>query len=179
MEVGGGGGTSVNSKHFDVGQNVHPIEGEEDEEETSALNKRLREAKNHVWKRWRHEYVHSLMETHRITRKTAKAPDIGEIALIVADEKNRTKWKKGRVMRHVRGRDGVIRGVILLHKGHHIERPLTLVCPLEIKGPVATEDAPLQLTPGSQQTERFRFRRQAAENAKEKIRLIITDDDND
>ena len=30
------------------GQNAHPIEGEEDEEETSALNKRLREAKNHA-----------------------------------------------------------------------------------------------------------------------------------
>ena len=57
------------------GQNAHLIEGEEDEEETSALNKRLREAKNHAWKRWRHEYVHSLMETHRITRKTAKVPD--------------------------------------------------------------------------------------------------------
>ena len=43
------------------GQNAHLIEGEEDEEETSALNKRLREAKNHAWKRWRREYVHSLI----------------------------------------------------------------------------------------------------------------------
>ena len=51
------------------GQNAHLIEGEEDEEETSALNKRLREAKNHAWKRWRHEYVHSLMETHRLTAR--------------------------------------------------------------------------------------------------------------
>ena len=67
----------------------------------------------------------------------------------------------------------------MLHEGHHIERPLSLVCPLEIKGPVATEEAPLQLTPGSQQTERFRIRRQAAETAKEKIRLITTDDDDD
>ena len=41
------------------GQNANPIEGEEDEEETSALNKRLREAKNYTWKRWRQEYVHS------------------------------------------------------------------------------------------------------------------------
>ena len=82
-------------------------------------------------------------------------------------------------MRHVQGRDGDIRGVILRHKGHYIERPLSLVCPLEIKGPVTTEDTPLQLTPGSQQTERFRIRRQAAETAKEKIRLITTDDDDD
>ena len=46
------------------GQNAHPIEGREDEEETSAVKKRQREAKNHACKRWRHEYVHSLMETH-------------------------------------------------------------------------------------------------------------------
>ena len=71
------------------GQNAHSIEGEEDEEETSALNKRLREAKNHAWKRWRNEYVHSLMETPRISCKAAKVPDIRKIVLIVADEKNR------------------------------------------------------------------------------------------
>ena len=90
------------------GQNAHPIEGEEDEEETSALNKWLREAKNHAWKRWRHEYVHSLKETHRITRKTAKVPDIREIVLIVADKKNRGEWKKGKVVRHIREKDGVV-----------------------------------------------------------------------
>ena len=39
------------------GQNAHANEGEEDEEETSALNKRLREAKNHAWSSWRHEYI--------------------------------------------------------------------------------------------------------------------------
>ena len=35
------------------GQNAHANEGEE----TSALNKRLREAKNHAWNSWRHEYI--------------------------------------------------------------------------------------------------------------------------
>ena len=152
---------------------------EEDRDEVSKLHKQLKEAKQHVWKRWKREYIHSLLESHQNNRKIGPIPDIGEIVLVVGDEKNRAKWKKGRVMRHVRGRDGVIRGVILLHKGHHIERPQSLVCPLEIKGPVATEDVPLQLTPGSQQTERFRIRRQAAETAKEKIRLITTDDDDD
>ena len=79
------------------GQNANPIEGEGDEEETSALNRRLREAKNYAWKRWRHGYVHSLVETYRITRKTVKVPYIGEIVLIVADEKNRRAWKNGKV----------------------------------------------------------------------------------
>ena len=152
---------------------------EEDRDEVSKLHKRLKEAKQHAWKRWKCKYIHSLLESHQVNRKIGPMPDIGEIVLVVGDEKNRAKWKKGRVMRHVRGRDGVIRGVILLHKGHHIERPQSLVCPLEIKGPVATEDIPLQLMPGSQQTECFRIRRQAAETAKEKIRLITVDDDDD
>ena len=36
------------------------------------------------------------METHRITRKTTKLPDIGEIALIVADEKKSRRVEKGK-----------------------------------------------------------------------------------
>ena len=45
-------------------------------------------------------------------------------------------WRveKGKVSRLVQGKDGVVRGVVLLHKGHTIERPLQLVCPLEIRG---------------------------------------------
>ena len=80
------------------GQNAHPLEGEEDEDETSALNKRLKETKNYAWKRWRHEYVHSLLESHRINRKTAKVPDVGEKVLVVGDEKNRGERKKGKVV---------------------------------------------------------------------------------
>ena len=163
-----------------TGQNAHEIEEtEEDGDEVSKLHKRLKEAKQHAWKRWKHGYLNSLLESPRVNRKTGPVPDIGEIVLFVGDEKNRAKWKKRKVMHHVQGRDGVMRGVILLHKGHHIERPLSLVCPLELKGLVATEDTPLQLTPGSQQTERFRIRGQAAETAKEKIRLITADDDDD
>ena len=114
-----------------------------------------------------------------MNRKAAPVPDVGEIVLVVGDEKNQGKWKKGRVMQHVRGRDGVIRGVTLLHKSHHIERPLSLVCPLEIKGPVATEDGTLQLMPGVQQVDRSRSRRRAAETAKERILLIATAEDDD
>ena len=45
--------------------------------------------------------TYSLLESHRVDRKTALVPDIGEIVLVVGDEKNRAKWKKGRVMCHV------------------------------------------------------------------------------
>lgn len=95
------------------------------------------------------------------------------------EKKNRGKWKKGRVMRHVRRRDGVIMGVTLLLKVHHNESPLSLVCPLEIKGPVATEDGKMQRILGIQQAEGSRSRRQAAQSAKEKIRQIAIEEDDD
>ena len=50
-----------------------------------------------------------------------------EVVLIVGDEKNRGEWKKGKLLRLIQGRDGVVRGMRLLHKGHTIERPLQLV----------------------------------------------------
>ena len=53
--------------------------------------------------------------------KAAEVPDIGEIVLIVADEKNLGEWKKGKVVRHIRGKDGIVRGLSLLHRGHHID----------------------------------------------------------
>ena len=84
------------------GQNAHEIEEiEEDGDEVSKLHKQLKEAKQHAWKRWKHEYIHSLLESHRVNRKTGPVPDIGEIVLVIGDEKNRAKWKKGRVMCHV------------------------------------------------------------------------------
>ena len=94
------------------------------------MNKRLEEAKVHAWRRWRREYIHSLMEGHRLNKEEGATPVVGEVVLVVGDEKNRGEWKKGKVSRLIQGKDGVVRDVILLHKGL-IERPLQLVCPLE------------------------------------------------
>ena len=97
----------------------------------------------------------------------------------MGDEKNRREWKKRRMVRHIQGRDGVIRGVILQHKGHQIERPLRLMCPLEIRRSSSDEEeSPLQPTPVIQPQGGARNKRQAAETAGEKIKLI-TEDEND
>ena len=63
---------------------------------------------------------------------------VGEIVLVLGEEKNRGIWKNGKVVGHVKGRDGVVRGVKLPHKGHTIERPLQ-ACPLEIRSCIAEE----------------------------------------
>ena len=100
--------------------------------------------------------------------------------MIVGDEKNRREWKKGRVVCHVQGGDGVIRGVILQHKGHQIERLLSLVCPLEIRRSSSDEDkSPSQPSPVIQPQGGARNKRQAAETAREKIKLIAEDKNDD
>ena len=43
---------------------------------------------------------------------------------------------KGKVEKLIKGKDNVVRGVILRHKGHLIKRPLQAVCPLEIHSDV-------------------------------------------
>ena len=73
------------------------------------------------------------MEGHRLNKETGTIPEVGEIVLIIGDEKNRGEWRKGKVVRLIKGKDDVVRGVTLLYKKHTIDRPLQLVCPLEIR----------------------------------------------
>ena len=67
------------------------------------------------------------MEVLRSRTNSGRVPEVGDILLIIDDSKNRGEWKKGRVQRLVKERDGVVRGVVLLHNGKQTERPLQLV----------------------------------------------------
>jgi len=86
--------------------------------------------------------------------------------LIVGEEKNRALWMKGKVLQHVTGRDGVIRGAVVLHKGNRLERSLQLLCPLKIR-----RDMPAE-TPVVQRKEEVcsKGRRVAARIAETKLR---------
>lgn len=80
----------------------------------------------------KHEYFHSLLESHHIYRKTTAVPDIAQIVLLVGDEKNLGKWTKGKVVHYIRGRDEVFWGLTLPLKGH-IDRSLSPVCSLKLE----------------------------------------------
>jgi sporulation protein YlmC with PRC-barrel domain len=72
------------------GQNSHTVEDIEIEgDEVSKLHARLMLKRQQVWQRWKKEYVHSLMESHRVHIGVSRVPEIGEIVLLVGDEKNR------------------------------------------------------------------------------------------
>ena len=122
---------------------------------------------------WKKEYIHSLMESHRIQRERSKVPELGEVVIVVGDEKNRGKWKKGKVVNHVTGKDGVVRGVLIQYKEHIIERLLQLVCPLEIRScePASTKPA------DNLEAEDEKETRDAAKRAKELVKIIAMDEE--
>ena len=97
FESDGGGEQVLTPNVLMWEQNAHQVEEtEEDGDEVSKLHKRLRETKQHAWRRWKHEYVHSLLESHRVNKKEAPVPDVGKNVLVGGDgKKNRGKWKKG------------------------------------------------------------------------------------
>jgi hypothetical protein len=118
------------------GQNVHTIDESDtdDEEEVAKLHKRVKQKREHAWQRWKMEYLHSLMEHHRVIKGENTCPEVEEMISVVGEEKNRAEWKRGKVVEAVeliKDKDNVVRGVKILTKGHTIERPLSLVCPLE------------------------------------------------
>jgi hypothetical protein len=43
---------------------------EDEEDELTKMQRRLRKAKDDAWKRWKREYVHSLLESQHIVIRT-------------------------------------------------------------------------------------------------------------
>lgn len=61
------------------GQNAPDLSDiEVDEDEVTRLYRRLNNAREHVWRRWQREYIHSLMEAHRINSGKQQISEIGE-----------------------------------------------------------------------------------------------------
>jgi len=73
------------------GRNAYPIEDsqliEDDKEKLTKMNKRLEEAKAHAWRRWKREYIHSLMKALRLNKEGAATPVVGEVVFVIGDEK--------------------------------------------------------------------------------------------
>ena len=71
------------------GEDSYILEDQErDESEVTKMEKRLKVARQHAWNRWHKEYIHSLMESHRIVKDDGQLPRVGEVVLVLGEEKN-------------------------------------------------------------------------------------------
>ena len=77
-------------------------------------------------------------------------------------------------MQHIHGRDGVITDVKLQHNNRLIERPLNLVCPLEIKSQTEVT-TPRQSS--ARPVPEARNRRKAAEDGRAEITAILEEEE--
>ena len=122
------------------GRDVYLLEELEEADTPSKMEKRIRAAKEVMWKRWQTEYVRALRERHDVTRTTPFHPEMGEVVLVVADSKNRHEWHHGLVCELLNGKDGVVRGVRMIVRNKIMEQSLQLVCPLEIRSTMSAEE---------------------------------------
>ena len=67
--------------------------------------------------------------------------ELWNIGLVIGEETNRGIWKKHKMLNLTKGKDEVVRGVMLLQKGHTGERPSQVVFQVEITYCVPDEKA--------------------------------------
>ena len=117
--------------------------------------------------------MHALEERQRPpTDNIAEIPNTGALVLLKDETKNRALRKLARVVGKDTGKDGTVRGLKLKQgNGYIVERPLQLVCKLEIGG----EDPDCQLNPEAEVFRpRLRPSRGSKEIANERIKDIVS-----
>ena len=108
----------------------------EGEEMTRRL-RYLKKCRDNIRKRWLDEYLRALQERFNTRSTPTHEATItkGSLVLLKDTTKNKANWKIGRVVNPIVGKDGVTRGYKLLTgNGYMVERPLQLLCDLEISG---------------------------------------------
>ena len=106
----------------------------------SRRMKHIGELLQHFWKRWRNEYLRGLREYHRnsFSRKVGdNFITVGDVVIIHDENLPRSRWKMGKVLSLIAGKDGFVRGAklkVISNKGipNVVERPLQKLFPLEV-----------------------------------------------
>ena len=108
-------------------------------EEDKLVTKRLvylQRTKQLLKKRWQTEYLHALRDQRNKVRPQ-EVPIPGSVVLItdhLSGNGFKPTWTLAKVLSHVKGKDGVVRGLELKStSGYTVQRPLELIRDLEIR----------------------------------------------
>ena len=112
-------------------------DSEEEETDQGKHMKYIQMRQSHLWNRWEREYLTNLREYHEMRSKGNNKPEIGEVMMIKEEPTNRGKWKLGRIISLIEGKDGVTRGatlrVISGRNPSEIQRPIQKLYSMELK----------------------------------------------
>ena len=147
--------------------------------------KYIRTRQQHLWNRWEKEYLTNLREHHEMGTSGSSKPEIGEVVLIKEEQTNRGKWKLGRIVSLIEGRDGIMRGatirVISGGNPREIQRPIQKLYSMELKcRPDEAMPAERQLpVQPDEETRNVRPRRLAAMDGEIRRRIVMEDQSDD
>ena len=152
-------------------------------EEDSNVQRRYRymcRKRHDIWKRWNHDYLVGLRQYHRMSANKGREIEKGEVVMMSSND-HRSRWKLGVIETLIKSHDGIIKGacvrVIVNGKPKIMERSVQLLYPLEIRAEVdvLTEESTEESIQSSDQREK----RLTAVGARERIRDIMTEDQDD
>ena len=110
---------------------------EEDlDKDVPKINRRQRyinKCKDAAWIRWTKEYLKALRQKHNMLHQAKEMQiSLGDSVFIRGDEKHREKWNIGMVDKLCRGKDCVLRVVVLRTSKSYFKRPIQYLHPLEL-----------------------------------------------
>ena len=94
--------------------------------------KRQSQLIQHFQSRWSKEYLTSLREYHKTSRKTKHEIQVGDV-VIIHDDTPRTTWKLAVVEKLITGLDGITRAAEIRTTNGTTNCPITRLFPLEVK----------------------------------------------
>ncbi|XP_075151975.1 uncharacterized protein LOC142226001 [Haematobia irritans] len=92
----------------------------------------LQNFKNGLWKRWIKEYLPELTRRSKWFRP-AKPIHIGCLVLLCDDNEPRSKWRRGRVVHLIHGKDGVARSAEIRTANGVLRRPVNKLAVLDVE----------------------------------------------
>lgn len=91
----------------------------------------IQKLSQHFWARWRNEYLHTLQQRFKWTSHTAP-PKLGELVLIKEDNLSALQWRRGRLVKLLPGKDGVVRVAEVKTQHGVLTRPVSKLCRLPL-----------------------------------------------
>ncbi|XP_053402251.1 uncharacterized protein LOC128557826 [Mercenaria mercenaria] len=87
----------------------------------------------HFWSRWKHEYLTSLRQFHKMSGNHGDTVTVGDVVQIHDNNLPRNRWSLGVIEDVVTGRDGLIRAARIRSRRGVTMRPIAKLYPLELK----------------------------------------------
>ncbi|XP_070515856.1 uncharacterized protein [Cardiocondyla obscurior] len=93
---------------------------------------RIEQLRQHFWKRWSSEYLHTLMQRSKWQSNKGRAVLVGQLVLIQQPGLGPLQWLLGRISEVHPGADGVVRAATVKTKGGYLTRPIVKLAVLPI-----------------------------------------------